>query len=385
MSVRANYNFPVPYRLGAGRISELNELARTAGMTRLLVVTDEGVKSCAWFPRLIEQLEVDFPVHVFSDVHGNPTEGDVESGLAHARQHQADGVILVGGGSPMDVGKCIALLLRNGGHVFDYEDVGDNWLRAKPELFLPMIAVPTTAGTGSEVGRCSVIKGSDHKKRLIFHPKMQPGWVLADPGLTVGLPPRLTAYTGLDAFVHSFEAFLAPGFHPMADGVALEGMRLVKENLPVAVRNGVNLDARAKMLLASTMGATAFQKGLGLVHAIAHPLGGHFDVHHGLANAVLLPYCMRFNQDAILSHSERIASHLGLEDPGFKRLLEWVLGMRAELFVPHALKDLPGVESSRFADIAADALLDSSLPTNPKPATQKDIEQVLEWAWAGDV
>jgi alcohol dehydrogenase class IV len=307
----------------------------------------------------------------------------VDGGLAHAREHQADGVVLVGGGSPMDVGKCIALLLRNGGHVFDYEDVGDNWLRAQSELFLPMIAVPTTAGTGSEVGRCSVIKGSDQKKRLIFHPKMQPGWVIADPELTVGLPPKITAYTGLDAFVHSFEAFLAPGFHPMADGVALEGMRLVKENLPHVVRHGADLDGRARMLLASTMGATAFQKGLGLVHAIAHPLGGHFNVHHGLANAVLLPYCMRYNQSAISGHAETIARHLGLADPTFDALLAWVLGIRAELFVPHALKDLPGVEQASLSDVARDALEDPSLGTNPKPASLGDIETVLEWAWSG--
>jgi len=385
MSVRANYNFPVPYRLGAGRISELNELARSAGMTRLLVVTDEGVKGCPWFPGLIAQLETDFPVSVFSEVHGNPTESDVENGVALARAHRADGVILVGGGSPMDVGKCVALLLQNGGHVFDYEDVGDNWLRAKPELFLPMIAVPTTAGTGSEVGRCSVIKGSDHKKRLIFHPKMQPGWVISDPALTAGLPPRLTAYTGIDAFVHSFEAFLAPGFHPMADGIALEGMRLVKENLPLAVRSGENLDARAKMLLASTMGATAFQKGLGLVHAIAHPLGGHFDVHHGLANAVMLPYCMRFNRSAITGHAERIARHLELDKPGFDSLLAWVLRLRSELFVPHTLKELSGVDAALFEAVAADALVDSSLSTNVIPATQKEIETVLDWAYSGQL
>jgi alcohol dehydrogenase class IV len=385
MSIRANYNFPVPYRLGAGRISELGQLAKAAQMSRLLIVTDPGVKSCDWFSRLVSQLEVEFPVRVFSDVQPNPTEGDVENGLAYAREHQADGVILVGGGSPMDVGKCIALLLKNGGHVFDYEDVGDNWLRAKPELFLPMIAVPTTAGTGSEVGRCSVIKGSDHKKRLIFHPKMQPGAVVADPELTVGLPPKLTAYTGLDAFVHSFEAFLAPGFHPMADGVALEGMRLVKENLPTAVRHGADLDARARMLLASTMGATAFQKGLGLVHAIAHPLGGHFNVHHGLANAVLLPYCMRYNRSAIVSHAETIARHLGLVEANFEGLLAWVLGIRAELFVPHALKELPGIRRDQFPDIARDALEDPSLGTNAKPASRADIETVLEWAWSGDL
>jgi alcohol dehydrogenase class IV len=385
MSIRANYNFPVPYRLGAGRISELGELAKSAKMTRILVVTDPGVRGTTWFSGLVSSLEIEFPTRVFSGVHGNPTEADVENGLAYAREHQADGIVLVGGGSAMDVGKCIALLLKNGGHVFDYEDVGDNWLRAKSELFLPMIAVPTTAGTGSEVGRCSVIKGSDQKKRLIFHPKMQPGWVIADPELTVGLPPKLTAYTGLDAFVHSFEAFLAPGFHPMADGVALEGMRLVKENLPQAVRHGADLDARAKMLLASTMGATAFQKGLGLVHAIAHPLGGHFDVQHGLANATLLPYCMRYNRSAIESQTATIARHLGLADASFEGLLGWVLGVRGELFVPHTLRDLPGVNATQFSEIARDAVEDPSLGTNAKPASQKEIETVLAWAWEGSL
>jgi hypothetical protein len=284
----------------------------------------------------------------------------------------------------MDVGKCIALLVDNPGDVFDYEDIGDNFKRADPAKIVPMIAIPTTAGTGSEVGRASVIVDErDHSKKIIFHPKMQPSLVIADPEVTFALPRGITAATGMDALAHCFEAYCAPGYHPMADGIALEGMRLVRENLLEAVANGRDPIARTHMMMAATMGATAFQKGLGLVHALSHPLGGMTNVHHGTANALFMPYVMEFNRDAIEGKMERLAIHLALDEPGFAGVLRWMLEIRRSLQMPHTLAEVAGFSPDQIERLAALAAVDPSLATNPKPCTVEQLAQLFRIAHAG--
>jgi hypothetical protein len=283
----------------------------------------------------------------------------------------------------MDVAKCIALMVENPGGVFDYEDVGDNWKRADGSKIPPMIAVPTTAGTGSEVGRASVIINDRNEKKIIFHPRMQPPDVIADPELTVGLPAHLTAATGMDAFVHCFEAWCAAGYHPMADGIALEGMRWISTFLPRAYKDGSDIEARTHMLMASSMGATAFQKGLGVVHAISHALGGKLNLHHGLANAILLPYCMEFNRPAIEERCSILARHLGLASPSFDGLMEWVLRRREKLGIPHSLAQVQGMTEERARQWAPLALSDPALSGNPRPALEDDLAQIMTRALHG--
>jgi len=378
------FNYPVSYRLGCGRIGELAATCTELSIERPLIVTDPGVSKLPWFAGIGQQLEAAGLAHVVhSEVHENPIETDVSVGVDRYRAADCDGVILIGGGSPLDVGKCIALLARNPGTVMDYEDVGDNYLRADPSKIPPMIAVPTTSGTGSEVGRASVITNASHEKKIIFHPRMQPPVVIADPELTFALPPHLTAFTGLDAFIHCFEAYCAPGYHPFADGIALEGMRLIQAALPLAYRDGHDARARTDMMVASSMGATAFQKGLGVVHAIAHALGGSIGIHHGLANAILLPYCMIFNREVIAAKAVRLARFLELERQDFEGLLDWVIETRAALGVPHRLGGVAGWSPELPEKLAPIALADPSLATNPKPATRADLAALMERAAQG--
>ncbi len=383
-SINCNFNYPASYRLGAGRAAELPELCKERGLSKPLVVGDPHLSSLSWFVKIVRSLEDAglCPV-VFSDVHPNPVGADVEAGVALYRKHGCHGVVLLGGGSAMDAGKCVALLAHNGGSVFDYEDVGDNFKKADPSKIAPMIALPTTAGTGSEVGRASVIINEEKEKKIIFHPKMQPQDVIADPELTVGLPAPLTAYTGMDAYVHCFEAFCAQGYHPMADGIALEGMRLIKDYLPRAVSHGDDIAARTHMILASSMGATAFQKGLGVVHAIAHALGGNLGGHHGLLNSILLPYCMVFNRDAITERCTIIARHLCLESPSFETLLEWTLKMRTDLGIPHTLEAIAGMSEQKATELGSIARADAALGGNPKPAAVEELVEIIKSALAG--
>jgi hypothetical protein len=386
LAPEGNFNYPVSVRLGAGKRRELPGLCMGVGMRRPLIVTDAGVRGLRWFEPLRKLLEDEgLGTSVFFDVKSNPIEADVLGGVAAYRLHEADGVILLGGGSAIDVGKCVALMVEHPGSVFDYEDVGDNWLKVDGEKIPPMIALPTTAGTGSEVGRASVIADAHGQKKIIFHPKMQPPIVIADPELTLDLPPLLTAATGLDAFVHCFEAWCAKGYHPMADGIALEGMRLVHEHLPRAYAHPADVEARTHMLLASTMGATAFQKGLGVVHAISHALGGKLDVHHGLANAILLPYCMVFNRLVIEERCERLAHYLRLEDPGFDSFLSWILEFREQLSVPHTLAGIKGMNEQAATDLAPLAKIDAALSGNPREASVSDLERIMRAALVGDL
>jgi alcohol dehydrogenase class IV len=373
----ANYNYPVSYRIGCGRIRELQDICRELGSSRPLVITDPGVASLDWFTEVMDRLMgASLQARVFCEVEPNPAEADVMRGVAAYQEGKHDACILLGGGSAIDVGKCVALMAGNPGSVFDYEDVGDNWTRVDAALIPPMVAVPTTAGTGSEVGRASVIVDvRDHSKKIIFHPKMQPPVVLADPELSFGLPPHLTAATGMDALAHCFEAYCAPGYHPMADGIALEGMRLIREHLPVAFAEPRNAEARTHMMLAASMGATAFQKGLGLVHALSHPLGGATGIHHGLANAIFLPYVMMFNRAEIEERMVHLARVLDLPSPGFEGVLEWMLELRQQLALPHTLAEAGGFDESQVAQLASLAAKDPSMGGNPRGASHEELER----------
>ncbi len=386
-AVRGNFNYPTAYRLGAGRVAELPDACRELAIARPLVVTDPGVAALPFFSGILERLEAArIDARVFSAIGANPAAPHVDAGLEAVRAHGADGCILVGGGSALDVGKCVALLARNPGGVLDYEDRGDNWKRADGAKILPSIAIPTTAGTGSEVGRAAVIQDPrDRNKKIIFHPRMQPRIVLADPELTYDLPPRLTAATGMDALAHCFEAFCAPTYHPMADGIALEGMRLVAANLVRAFENGRDAEARAHLLMAAAMGATAFQKGLGLIHALSHPVGGVTGLHHGTANAIFQPYVMVHNRPVIEARMQRLARGLELDSgaTGFDAVLDWFLTLRRRVGLPESLAGL--VTPAQVPALVPMVLADPSLETNPKPCTAAEIERVLQKAIAGDL
>ena len=384
---RGSFNYPNAYRIGAGRRTELPQVCRAHGMARPLVVTDPGVAKLPWFAELLEILrDGNLEYGVFSDVAANPGEDDVTRGTTVYKEGGRDGVVLVGGGSAMDAGKCIALMSGNAGSVFDYEDIGDNWTRVDPAGVAPSVAVPTTAGTGSEVGRASVIVDpSDHAKKMIIHPKMRPAAVIADPELTVGLPKFVTAATGMDALAHCFEAYCAPGYHPMADGIALEGMRLIDENLRRVFADGTDLTARTHMMMAASMGATAFQKGLGMVHALSHPLGGATGCHHGLANSIFLPYVMVFNRDVIEDRMTRLATFLGLANPGFDAVMSWMLKLREDLDLPHTLAAVEGFDEAMAEKLAPLAERDPSMGGNPKPATVQQLRDVFVAALHGDL
>jgi alcohol dehydrogenase class IV len=380
---RGNFNYPASYRIGCGRIAELPAACTESGITRPLIVTDPGIAKLSWLCDIVAGLP---NAKVFSDVRGNPVEANVVDGVAAYHDGKHDGCVLIGGGSALDVGKCIALMVGNRGSVFDYEDVGDNWTRVDPNGIAPMIAVPTTSGTGSEVGRASIIIDErDHLKKIIFHPKMQPPLVIADPELTFGLPPHLTAATGMDAFAHCFEALCARGYHPMAEGIALEGLRLIADNLERAVADGNDANARTHMMMAASMGATAFQKGLGLVHALSHPLGGAVNVHHGLANAIFLPYVMVYNRSAIEPAMERLARYVALDQGGFDGVLRWMLGLRERLGLPHTLANVEGFDAAMAKRLAPAAVADPTMGGNPVPADAAACERVFLAALHGDL
>lgn len=377
-AVTGNWNYPTKMMVGPGRIADLANACRSLGMTKPLLITDPGI---AGLPMIAEALAANkaagLPTGLFSDIKGNPVGRNVEDGVRAYREGGHDGVIAFGGGSGLDAAKAVALMAGQDRPLWDFEDVGDNWTRVKEEGLAPVVAVPTTAGTGSEVGRASVITNEQtHEKKIIFHPTMLPGVVISDPNLTIGLPPHITAATGVDAFVHCFEAYCAPGYHPMAEGIALEGMRLIKEFLPRAYHNGGDVEARTQMLVAASMGATAFQKGLGGVHSIAHAVGAMYDTHHGLTNAVLLPYVMQFNRPAIEGRMDLLCLVLGLEDNGYDAVLKWVMQFRAELGIPDTLAQIK-VPEDRSGDVGKLAESDPSTGGNPRPMNAADMEAVF--------
>jgi alcohol dehydrogenase len=385
MAPTADWNFPTAIRFGAGRIDELAVACRAAGIARPLLVTDPGVAPLPIAARARDVLDGSgLAVAVFSDVKPNPTDANVAAGLEAFRAGGHDGVVAFGGGSALDCGKVIAFMAGQTRPMWDFEDVGDWWTRADPSGIAPVVAVPTTAGTGSEVGRAGVITNLDtHTKKVIFHPRMMPAQVICDPELTIGLPPALTAGTGMDAFAHCLEAYCSPSFHPMAEGIAVEGMRLVKDYLPDAYRDGTDVEARAQMLAAAAMGATAFQKGLGAIHALSHPVGALYDTHHGLTNAVFLPYVLDFNREALWDKIDRLAGWLELED-GFSGLLDFVLRLRRDLGIPHTI-DKIGVDDGRFDEMAAMAVVDPTAGGNPRRLTVADARDLYERAYEGRV
>lgn len=380
------WNYPTQIIFAVKEIERLPEHCQQMRINKPLLVTDAGLAELEFFKEWCDKLTAaGFSFALFSDVKPNPTGGNVSAGIQVLQQQGCDGVVAIGGGSALDAGKAIAVMARQSIDLFALEDVGDNWRRADPEAMVPCIAIPTTAGTGSEVGRAAVIlQESSQTKKIIFHPNMLPALVIADPELTLGLPAKLTAATGMDAFVHSFEAFCAPGFHPMADGIAVEGMRLIWQWLEVAVNEPGNLAARSHMLVASSMGATAFQKGLGAVHALAHPLGAIYDAHHGLLNAILLPYVIQANREAIEYKLDYLCRVLQINAGGYNEFFAALLAWRDRLGIPYTLEKI-GIDGSQAAKIAQMAVDDPSAAGNPIPLTVSDYQAIFETAVAGDI
>jgi alcohol dehydrogenase class IV len=363
--VNANWNYPTAMRIGAGRINELATACIEMGMRAPLLITDPGLAGLPMVSNIVANCrQAGLAIAVFSDIKPNPTGTNVENGIAAYRAGNHDGVIAFGGGSGLDAAKAVAVAANQTCSLWDLEDVGDNWLNADPDKIPPIIGVPTTSGTGSEVGRASVIVNEmEHKKAIIFHPKMLPALVILDPELTLGLPTALTAATGMDALSHNLEAFCSPGYHPMAEGIAIEGIRLIKTYLPSAVADGSNIEARTQMIVASAMGATAFQRGLGAMHALAHPLGATYDAHHGMLNAILMPYVLKANQSVIEERISRLARYLDL-DPSFDAFMDWILTLRKEVGIHHKLSAIIP-DDSRLSEIGEMAVLDGAAGTNP--------------------
>jgi alcohol dehydrogenase len=383
MTIAANWNYPTSVRFGAGRIRELPEICKAQGLNRPLIVTDPGVSALTMIANAREACAAaGLAVAVFDRVQANPIAANVADGLKVLREGGHDGVIAFGGGSALDVGKVIAFMAGQTRPMWDFEDVGDWFMRANPDGIAPIVAVPTTSGTGSEVGRAGVITDeTTHTKKIIFHPKMMPRVALLDPELTIGLPPKLTAAVGMDALSHCLEAYCAPGFHPLAGGIAVEGARLVKEFLPRAVRDGADIEARGALMAAAAMGATAFQKGLGAMHSLSHPIGAIYGTHHGMTNAVFMPYVLVFNRTAIEGKIERLAAYLGL-DASFDAFLAWVLALRSEIGVPHTLVDF-GVPLDRADQIAEMAIHDPTAGGNPVELTKVGARTLFDNAASG--
>ncbi len=377
MTLTANWSYPTAIRFGAGRIKELAEACAAAGIKRPLLVTDKGLASLPVTASTLDVMEAAGLGHaMFSEVDPNPTEINLEAGVAAFKAGGHDGVIAFGGGSGLDLGKLIAFMAGQTRPLWDFEDIGDWWTRADADAIYPNIAVPTTAGTGSEVGRASVITNSEsHVKKIIFHPKILPSVVICDPELTVGMPKMITVGTGIDAFVHCLEAYSSPFYHPMSQGIALEGMRLVKENLPKVVENPNDIEARGHMMSAAAMGAVAFQKGLGGIHALAHPVGAVYNTHHGLTNAVIMPTVLKFNRDAIEERIEKLAAYLDIEG-GFDGFFDFTMKMRADMGVPNTLAEL-GVGTDKIDVLAQEAVKDPSAGGNPVKLTLEAAKALL--------
>lgn len=377
MNIVANWSYPTAVKLGRGRIKELADACTSLGMKKPLLVTDRGLASMAITGHALDVLEeAGLGRAIFSEVDPNPNEKNLEAGVKAFKDGGHDGVVAFGGGSGLDLGKAVAFMAGQTRPVWDFEDIGDWWTRASLDGIAPIVAVPTTAGTGSEVGRASVITNSEtHVKKIIFHPKFLPGVVIADPELTVGMPKMITAGTGMDAFAHCLEAYCSPFYHPMSQGIALEGMRLVKEFLPRAYKDGTDIEARTNMMAAAAMGAVAFQKGLGAIHSLSHPIGAVYNTHHGMTNAVVMPPVLRFNRPAIEEKIERAAAYLGISG-GFDGFYDYVLSLRAELAVPENLTAM-GIQHDRIDDLAAMAIEDPSCGGNPVPMTLENTTQLF--------
>jgi len=377
MSLIANWSYPTAIRFGAGRIAEIADACAAAGISNPLLVTDRGLAAMEITTRTLDLLDAaGLGRAMFAEVDPNPNEKNAEAGVRAFREGRHDGVVAFGGGSGLDLGKLVAFLAGQTRPLWDFEDIGDWWTRADADAIAPIVAVPTTAGTGSEVGRASVITNSEtEEKKIIFHPKFLPSVVICDPELTVGMPRFITAGTGLDAFAHCVEAFSSPHYHPMSQGMALEGMRLVKDYLPRAYDNGADLEARAQMMSAAAMGATAFQKGLGAIHALSHPIGAIYHTHHGTTNAVCMPAVLQFNRSAIAGRFDMAAGYLGIEG-GFDGFCAYVDDLNARMGIPATLTKL-GIPDVDIDRVVAGALSDPSTGGNPVEMTRENTRELL--------
>lgn len=376
-SLRGNWNYPTSVRFGPGRIAELADACRSLGMKRPLLVTDPALAKMSMIEGAVASCRAaGLGCEVFSDVQANPVESNVTNGVNAYRRSSHDGVIAFGGGSALDTGKAVALMVGQTRPMWDFEDREDWYTRVNVAGMAPTVAVPTTSGTGSEVGRAAVITDTrDHTKKIIFHPKMLPAVVIADPELTLGLPPNVTAAVGMDALSHNLEAYCSPSYHPLAEGIALEGMRLIHDWLATAVKDGSDLEARAQMMAASLMGATAFQKGLGAMHSLSHPCSANLNTHHGLTNAVVMPYVLSWNRPALGAKMQRLAAYLNLKEHSFNGVLDWILTLRKTIGVPDTLAEL-GVEPEHAHRFAQQAFDDPSTGGNPVPVTVADFAQL---------
>ena len=371
-----NWNYPTTVWVGEKRIEDLHLACVQLKIKKPLFVTDSGLAQSEMVKKIVDDLnKKSFQTKVFSEVKGNPVGSNVLQGVEAFRKGNHDGVIAFGGGSGLDVGKAVAFMSAQSRPIWDFEDVGDYWTRANSDGIAPIIAVPTTAGTGSETGRASaIVNEKTGIKKIIFHPKFLPSIVILDPVLTVGLPPKLTAATGMDALAHNLEAYCAPGFHPMADGIALEGMYLIKKWLAIAVKDGKNLEARSNMLAAASMGSTAFQKGLGAIHSLSHPVNSMYNVHHGLSNAIFMPYVLTFNKKEIENKIVKITEYLDLKERTFDVFLNWIMNLREEFNIPHKLSDVADVKDKDLDKLSKMALEDPSTSGNPKKLELKDMK-----------
>ena len=382
-----NWNYPTTMWVGENRINDLSKACLQLDIKKPLIVTDEGLAKSKIFLESIARLEVKgIKSNIFSNVIGNPTGSNVNEGVKFFHNNNNDGVIAFGGGSGLDAGKAIAFMSRQNLSIWEFEDVGDNWKKANNDKIPPIIAVPTTAGTGSEAGRASVILNEDTKvKNIIFHPKFLPSLVILDPILTIDLPPKLTAATGMDALAHNLEAFCAPGFHPMADGIALEGLRLINKSLIKAYKDGSNIEARMNMLTAATMGSTAFQKGLGAIHSLSHPVNALNNVHHGLSNSIFMPYVLTFNRDVIEEKIIKICHHLELRDKSFNGFIDLILKIREDLNMPHKLSEVIDERDFDIERLSEMALKDPSTAGNPKKLTIDDMVLMYKHSMSGQL
>ena len=384
---KTNWNYPTTMWVGQDRIKDLSIACRNLNINKPLLVTDKGLASSDIIQNSLSNLKQNsFEVILYSNVVGNPTGTNVNEGVGIYRKNNCDGVIAFGGGSGLDVGKAVAFMSGQDLPIWEFEDVGDNWKKAKSNSVAPIIAVPTTAGTGSETGRASVILNEDTGiKKIIFHPKFLPSIVILDPLLTKGLPPDITAATGMDALAHNLEAYCAPGYHPMADGIALEGIRIINNWLLAAVEDGSNIEARMNMLTAASMGSTAFQKGLGAIHSLSHPINALNNIHHGLSNAIFMPYVLTFNKDIIEKKIIKICEYLEFQNKTFDGFLNWILNLRKRLNIPHKLTDVIEADKIDIDRLSKMALDDPSTSGNPKKLSLEDMKIMYQHSITGEL
>mgnify|MGYP001460464283 CR=1 FL=1 len=384
--MKFNWNYPTTVWVGKDRVNDLEEACINLKINKPLFVTDKDLVNLPFIKKIINEIKKEFQkLKIFSNFTGNPVGENVDEGVNEFRENNCDGVIAIGGGSTLDVGKAIAFMSGQNRPIWDFEDIGDNWKRADEKNISPIIAIPTTAGTGSETGRASaIINKKTGIKKIIFHPKILPSIVILDPNLTLELSPRLTAATGMDALAHNLEAFCAPNFHPMAEGIAVEGMKLIKNSLIVAFKDGKNIEARQNLLAASSMGSTAFQKGLGAIHSLSHPVNAKYNIHHGLSNAIFMPYVLTFNKLSIEKKIISICDYLDLEK-NFDSFLSWIMDLRKDLKIPNKLSDVIDCSKIDLEKLSIMAFEDPSTSGNPKKINKDDLKLMYEHSISGEL